>query len=184
MEWWEWKKAGSPQNRENDHFMRMKEARRCLRSEQRREAARRRDTKIESIMNAENDSKTFFRLVKEQRKTSSNQTDSITVDGNTCETTYDVCQGWATHFQKLATPLQNDNFDEEYKELVDQDIQSIQSICEAADKPIQTITQEEVKKAFNKLKNNKAMDSMGLCSEHLKLGGQPVVEFVTGMLNK
>ena len=24
---------------------------------------------------------------------------------------------------------------------------------------------------------------MGLCSEHLKLGGQPVVEFVTGMLN-
>ena len=152
MEWWEWKKAGSPQNRENDHFMRMKEARRCLRSEQRREAARRRDTKIESIMNAENDSKTFFRLVKEQRKTSSNQTDSITVDGNTCETTYDVCQGWATHFQKLATPLQNDNFDEEYKELVDQDIQSIQSICEAADKPIQTITQEEVKKAFNKLK--------------------------------
>ena len=27
------------------------------------------------------------------------------------------------------------------------------------------------------------MDSMGLCSEHLKLGGQPVVEFVTGMLN-
>ena len=46
---------------------------------------------------------------------------------------------------QLATPLENDNFDEEYK-LVDQDIQSIQSICEAADKPIQTVTQEEVKK--------------------------------------
>ena len=27
------------------------------------------------------------------------------------------------------------------------------------------------------------MDTMGLCSEHLKLGGQPVTEFVTGMLN-
>ena len=27
------------------------------------------------------------------------------------------------------------------------------------------------------------MDTMGLCSEHLKLGGQPVTEFVTGMIN-
>ena len=37
--------------------------------------------------------------------------------------------------------------------------------------------------ALNRLKNNKAADSMGLCSEHLKFGGQPVVEFVTSMLN-
>ena len=183
LEWFEWKKVGAPRDRTNEHYARMREARRCLRSEQRREAAKRRDEKIEKIMDAENNSKTFFRLVKAQRKTPTNQTDSIMVDGTICETTEDVCQGWATHFQKLATPLQNENFDEEYKELVDQDIQSIQAICKAAERPINPVTQDEVQKALNKLKNNKAMDTMGLCSEHLKLGGQPVIEFVTGMLN-
>ena len=112
----------------------MKEAKKCLGSEQRREAAKRRDEKVESIMNAENDSKTFFRLVKSQRKSSSNQTDSITVDGESCETSQEICQGWATHFQKLALPLQKENFDEEYKEFVDEDIESIQSIYEAAER--------------------------------------------------
>ena len=183
LEWWEWRKAGSQRDLDNDHYSRMKEAKRCLRSEQRREAAKRRDEKIETIMNAENDSKTFFRLVKSQRKSSFNQTDSITVDGESFETTQEVCQGWVTHFQILALPQQKENFDKEYKELVDQDIESIQSICEAAERPVKPVTQEEVQKTLNKLKNNKAMDSMGLCSEHLNLGGQTVTEFLTGMLN-
>ena len=108
---------------------------------------------------------------------------SITVDGESFETTQEVCQGWVTHFQILALPLQKENFDKEYKELVDQDIESIQSICEAAERPVKPVTQEEVQKTLNKLKNNKAMDSMGLCSEHLNLGGQTVTEFLTGMLN-
>ena len=81
MEWWEWRKAGSPRDPGNNHCVRMREARRCLRSEQKR-----RDEKIEKIMNAEHNSKTFPRLVKAQRKSSSNQTDSITVDGESCET--------------------------------------------------------------------------------------------------
>ena len=56
-----------------------------MRSEQRREAAKRSIEKIETIMNAEQNSKIFFRLVKSQRKSSSNQTDSITVDGVSCD---------------------------------------------------------------------------------------------------
>ena len=179
MEWSEWRKAGSPRDPGNNHCVRMREARRCLRKEQRREAAKRRDEKIEKIMNAEHN----WRLVKAQRKSSSNQTDSITVDGESCETPQEVCQGWASHFQKLATPLQNDNFDNEYKGLVDLDIEHIHSICAAAERPINPVLQTELQKALAKLKNNKAMDSMGLCSEYLKLGGQPVTEFVTGMLN-
>ena len=75
-----------------------------------------------------------------------------------------------THFQKLALPLTNENFDDEYKELVDQDIESIITICETEERDINPVTEEEVQKALSRLKNNKAMDSMGLCSEHLKLG--------------
>ena len=80
-------------------------------------------------------------------------------------------------------PLTNENFDDEYKELVDQDIESIITICVTEEREINPVTEEEVQKALSRLKNNKAMDSMGLCSEHLKLGGQPVVEFLTGLLN-
>ena len=42
---------------------------------------------------------------------------------------------------------------------------------------------EEVRRAIGKLKNNKAADVMGLTSEHLKLGGQSVENFLTDFLN-
>ena len=77
--------------------------------------------------------------------------------------------------------LTNENFDDEYKELVDQDIENIITICEPDEREINPVT-EEVQKTLSRLKNNKAMDSMGLCSGHLKLGGQPVVDFLTGLL--
>ncbi|MEW8547538.1 MAG: reverse transcriptase family protein [Candidatus Thiodiazotropha sp.] len=181
--WWDWKKDGSPNDPQAISSQRMREAKKCLRREQRREMARRRDLKVESIMAAGNDSKTFFGLIKSQRKTVSTHTDSLMVDGIMCETPEEICQGWATHFQNLALPLQNDKFDSEYKCLVDMDIESIANICEMESRRIIPITEEEVHKAFNKLKNNKAMDSMGLCSEHLKVGGWPVVAFVTGLVN-
>ena len=166
-----------------DSSQQMRKAKRRLRSEQRRAVAQRRDTKIESIMAAGNDSKAFFGLVKSQRKTANVQTDSLKVKGILCETPEEVCQGWATHFQNLALPLQNEKFDSDYKRLVDMYIESISNICEGESKHITPITEKEVQKALNKLKNNKAMDSMGLCIEHLKIGGHSVVTFVTGLVN-
>ena len=62
----------------------------------------------------------------------------------------------------------------------DMDIDSSTAICEAKSRQISPVSEVEVQKAL-RLENNKAADSMGLCSEHLKLGGQPVVEFVTSM---
>ena len=65
--------------------------------------------------------------------------------------------------------MENENFVNEYKLLVDMDIGSITVICEDESKNIDPVTEQEVIKALLKLKNNKAADSMGLCSEHLKL---------------
>ena len=66
---------------------------------------------------------------------------------------------------------------------MDGDVGHISEICELEGQHIRQITEEEIKNALNKLKNNKAADVMGLCSEHLKKGGQPVVDFLTGLLN-
>ena len=94
-------------------------------------------------MAAENDPKTFFRLVRNQRKTTREQTDKLIVEGNTCETGEEICKAWASHFQKLALPLENENFDNEYKLLVDMEIESITAICEAESKSIDPVTEQE-----------------------------------------
>ena len=78
---------------------------------------------------------------------------------------------WESHFQKLALPMENEKFDSEYKDLVDQDVECIESICEMEERHITPITEDEVHQALNRLKNNKAVDSVGLCSEHLMFGG-------------
>ena len=121
--------------------------------------------------------------MRNQRKTTREQTDKLIVEGNTCETGEEKCKAWASHFQKLALPLENENFDNEYKLLVDMDIESITAICEAESKNIDPLTEQEATKALRKLKNNKAADSIGLCGEHLKLGGTPVVGLITSSLN-
>ena len=183
LTWWEWKKVGSPKDAMDPYVCQMKAAKQCLRKEQRREAARIRTQKVENIMNAENNSKTFFKLIKDQRKSSNPQTETLIVENQSYETEEDICQGWAKHFQSLATPLQNEKFDSEHKKLVDRDVACIKSICETENKEITPLQVEEVRRAIGKLKNNKAADVMGLTSEHLKLGGQSVENFLTDLLN-
>ena len=75
--------------------------------------------------------------------------------------------------------MENDRFDSEYKKLVDMDT----AICKAESRQISPVSEKELRTALNRLKNNKAPDSMDLCSEHFKFGGQPVVEFVTSIIN-
>ena len=101
----------------------------------------------------------------------------------TCSADLEICYGWAEHFPSLWTPLQNKIFDSMYKDRVENDIISISSICEDDPKPIALIATDEVKRAIGKLKNNKAADTIGLTSEHLKHGGHTLVRFLTEMIN-
>ena len=78
----------------------------------------------------------------------------------------------------MATPFESDKFDKKYKEMVDPDVNSISMICEAEDRPISPIREKEVSAAMKRLKNNKSVDVMGLTSEHFKLGGCDLVEFL------
>ena len=160
--WWDWRKSGAVRDPADEHYTAMIRVRKSLRKEKRQESARQRKDKVEEIMNTQNDSKTFYKLIKEQRKTSSTQTQSLVVDGKSCETAEEICGGWSTHFQKLAIPLEKASFDAEYKAQVGSDIENITSICETERQPIKTITEKEVCNALRKLKNNKAMDSLDL----------------------
>ena len=141
-----------PQDSTNPYVQQRKAAKRYLRKKQRKEAASLRKQKVEQIMEAEGDSRTFFKLVGQQRKTASQQTGILRVDGRTCDTDQDICAGWASLFQNLATPLQNKKFDADYKDFVDDDIECIVTICKVENRDIECIKIEEVKLALRKLK--------------------------------
>ena len=55
LAWWEWKKAGAPQDSSNQYVLQRKAAKKCLRKEQRKEAANLRRQQVEWIMDAEGD---------------------------------------------------------------------------------------------------------------------------------
>ena len=134
-------------------------------------------------MSSDGSSKTFFKLINRQRKSTNAQLQSLVVDGITCETDEEIRDGWATHFQKLATPLESERFDKEYKQMIDLDIEAITTGCFAEGRPISPIREKEVSTALKRLNNNKAVDVMGLTSEHFKLGGCDLVVFLTAFLN-
>ena len=50
--------------------------------------------------------------------------------------------------------------------------------------PVELVTNEEIKKAIQKLKNNKAADYMGLRAEHLKIGEEELNESITDLINE
>ena len=133
--WWEWRKAGEPEDPRDPARKRVVEAKRTLRKVQRLESAKQRRARIEDIISSDASSKTFFKLINRQRKSSNTQLQSLVVDGEVCETDQEIREGWATHFQKLATPLKSNKFDKEYKEMIDLDSDTISTLCAAEDRP-------------------------------------------------
>ena len=153
------------------------------RKEQRQEAAKRRREKVEEIMNSQNDTKMFYKLISNQRKAANKQLHTLVVDEKEYQTPEEIREGWAEHFQKLATPLDNPNFDQEYKQMVDQDIEIIELLCKEENSIMEPVTVAEVTSALKRLNNNKAVDVMGLTSEHFKLAGLELAEVLASTLN-
>ena len=183
LSWWEWKKSGSPTDPNDDTVRNMRMAKKPLKKEQRQEAAKRRREKVEEIMNSQNDTKMFYKLISNQRKAANKQLHTLVVDEKEYQTPEEIREGWAEHFQKLATPLDNPNFDQEYKQMVDQDIEIIELLCKEENSIMEPVTVAEVTSALKRLNNNKAVDVMGLTSEHFKLAGLELAEFLASTLN-
>ena len=134
-------------------------------------------------MNTRNDTRMLYKLINNQRKTMNPQLQSLLVNGKECDTPEEIRNGWAEHFQILATPQENPRFDEEYKQMVDLDIDVIELLCREEESPISPVSQTEVTSALKKLNNNKAVEIIGLSSEHFKLAGLELTEYLTSFLN-
>ena len=109
---------------------------------QRLESAKQRKARVEDIISSD---------INRQRKSSNTQLQSLVVDGEVCETDQEIREGWATHFQKLATPLESDKFDKEYKEMIDLDSDTISTLCAAEDRPIPPITEKRNRRSAEEI---------------------------------
>ena len=117
------KKAGSPIDKDHRLNVERRNIKKVIKSEQRRAVAERKINKMEEIMNSKADSKMFAKLVKQQRKTTNSHVQSIIVNDIGCDTPEKICNGWATPFETLATPLGKPNFSAQHKDLVKSNIE-------------------------------------------------------------
>lgn len=179
----EWKQADCP-GPESELYTRRKKINRELRKQQRIQNAIIREKKQEEIMQANlKDKQLFYKLVRKQRKTPHTETTELEANGSIYKDE-DILDGWTDHFASLATPSQDPHFNEEYNEQVKEELEVISQLCKKIHTQNTEITSMEIKEALAELKNNKAEDETHLVSEHLKLGGDGLEDFLKKIINK
>ena len=181
-----WKLAGRPLDSDDPSRLMMKTQKRNLRRLQRSWHAQSRSDLYKRIMDAaENDQQLFYQLVRKQRRIRSEVTPYIIVEGQKYHSHINILEGWKKHFKKLATPRDKPHFDNHFYKQVNEEISFVKdSMMEDSKTEAPGVTERQVARALMSLKNNKAPDSFGLMAEHLKLGGHPVVSFLTTLFNE
>lgn len=141
--------AGKPDKDDSpDLHNNLKEAKINLRKSIRKANAMDRETKLQAIMDSENNTISFHTLVRLQRKSNSQQPTSLIVDGVQCESPKEVCDGWMNHFKTLATTIQNQRWNTNYTLSVENDLVHIENICNLQNSPLNPVSSQEVKNAL------------------------------------
>ena len=106
------------------------------------------------------------------------------MEENEYTTHEEILHGWKTHFEKLATPDDNNiNVEQDFQNLVTLNDILIHQVCKDINEPIHPISHEEVEEAIKQLKKNKAPDAYGLTSEHIQLAQDSLVPIIRAMIN-
>ncbi|CAC5418298.1 unnamed protein product [Mytilus coruscus] len=156
----------------------MTAAKRILRKAQRQAYASQRESTAGKIMKASNaDTKLFYKLINMQRKTPLTNTKILKLNEKTAEEGPSIMNIWQEHFQQLATPTLEENFDTEKLGLVEIQNNIIESIEREKGQGIDHVNVKEVNKAIEKLKAGKAPDEDGISAEHYKYGMDELTPF-------
>ena len=155
-------------------------AKRTLRKAQRQLAAqRRRDVKNGIITACQSaDRQEFFRAVRKQRNSSKRKA-QVEFGLHHKET---VAESWASYFEKLATPTDDETFDDEYNRHLETAylLQSLNNNRQ----PLPPVGTEDVMQIVKKLKMGKAKDVFGISSEHIRFAAEPIFTVLTYLLNE
>ena len=163
----------------------MKQARKSLRSIQRRIHAEKRYEQYDRIMVASpRDQKLFHSLVRQQRDRQPNP--EHMVFNETVISGDDILDAWASYFKGLATPLSDCNFNEEDKEHVEWKIMVIEFVLNHMRDKCQLLLVDGalICAQLKTMKNGKAADQYGMAAEHLKYAGPVTIKAITNIINR
>ncbi|VDI11338.1 Hypothetical predicted protein [Mytilus galloprovincialis] len=157
---------------------------RKLRQLQRQAYASKKEKFINDIMQAsQKDSKTFHKLVKQQRYKHDTNTDILYI-GNKAFEGEKILSAWQTHFETLGTP----NFDENIFDLERLELSKLQNnIIPELDiqkEEITKATPTEIESAIRKLNTGKASDENGIVSEHYIHAIDVITDEITDIINQ
>ena len=180
-----WKRKMAPTKKVQQALkIECKEAKKSLRREQRQHHASKRAHQYAKLMQASSeDDQLFFNIIRKHRRVHKTEGTELLVNGATVVNKEEVKEAWADHFESLATPANNVNFDEDFKKEIDEGMSTINSLLSNSPANISPISHEEVARAIGKLKRNKAADIEGLCAEHILYGEAILIPHLTALFN-
>ena len=179
-----WREAGSPTDPNHISNIDKKNAKKKLRSVQRRQQAIDRQNLYSKISDSHTDQqKLFYHLVNKQRSTKTKSTDYITVENIEYLSTENIIEGWQLYFEKLAEPATDPRYDEEYGKQVMEDLIVIEDLCTSTEDRIQPTCQETIQRIIKAMKKGKAADCAGITAEHLSLAVEELTPILTSLIN-
>ena len=164
-----------------------KNAKRLFRAEYRRSEAEYEKKEEAHLRDDQHiDQKYFWHLVRKARKGSKKKICPIRNDaGELVTQTGEICEAWAEHYEALATPKDNSEYDEKFRHSTEQVVRNIEQEKIIWGNGLYKVpfSRDEVKKALSLMKKNKAGGWDGITVEHLLYGGEKCVKFLTKLCN-
>lgn len=181
---YDWKNAGSPTCANNPLSMNRKVTKRNLRAYVRQKISAIRINNYNRIMQAQkDDTKLFHKLVQDQRSTKQHHTTLLkTMDGDLV-TPDEICNGFATHFNNLASCKNNPAYSCERFDRAIFTNNIVKNLCHTEPIPIQPLTAEELHSIIKSFTNGKAEDHFHLAAEHFKYAHQNVLTILLIVIN-
>ena len=183
---WQWKVGGRSADKDHHLLISKKLASVNLRRICRFEMAKVREGSRQEILDARSENtRLFHKLVNRQRGKLKFCVNELHVDGKVySDAGSGILEGWFEHFKSLATPSENPDFDDNYKQLVDSEVREIIDMCSNLNTESQElVTRQQVEEAIISLNRGKAPDVYGLTAEHFLYGGEALVDTTTSIIN-
>ena len=132
----------------------------------------------------EYDQKLFHKLIRRQRNNPVQKLSYLIVDGTIHETSSAIENAWVDYFEKLSKASSCEQFNEQYKTLVEHDLEKLRKLYEHYKPTVKFTNNTEIYGVLSTMSNNKAPDELSLMAEHLKNGGHVVLIVLEQLMNK
>ena len=188
-----WKDSGRSVDPNKQTYVEMKRKKKVLRQIQRQLAAKHRYTLYNEIMsyaespdsvNCNTEKKLFYKLIDNQRQSGKKKLSSLHIEDRHLTSNSEIREGWAKYFKSIANPEFPDNqSDKEYTTHIELNKHLIKEQCKNDNEDI-IIPHDLVRTVLKQSKCGKAADIRGLQTEHIKFGGDALIEHVTKLTSR